>query len=55
MAEKDAQIGIVLIIVAVVFLMSGLEMLEYSVLNDKFSTLVAFALVAVGVYLVAKK
>ena len=55
MAEKDAQWGIIMVIVAAIFLIAGLGLLDYDFLDEKFSTLIAFVLVAVGVYLIAKK
>lgn len=55
MAEKDLQWGIITIIVAAVFLMSGLDMLDFVLVDREFSTLIAFVLVAIGVYLITKK
>jgi len=55
MAEKDVQIGIVIVIVAVFFLFSGLEMLDFQIFDPQLSTFLAFILVAVGVYLITKK
>ncbi|MEK6959005.1 MAG: hypothetical protein AABW59_03105 [archaeon] len=55
MADKDVQTGILLVIGATLFLLSGLGMLEFELLNSRMSMLVAFVLVALGVYLIAKK
>jgi hypothetical protein len=55
MAEKDLQWGIITIIAAVVFLLSGLDMLDFQFFDRQFSTFVAFVLVAAGVYLLMKK
>jgi ABC-type protease/lipase transport system fused ATPase/permease subunit len=55
MAEKDVQWGMITIMIAVIFLMSGLEMLDFVIFSEHFSTLIAFILVAVGVYLITKK
>ncbi|MFA5930910.1 MAG: hypothetical protein WC821_01200 [archaeon] len=55
MTEKDSQLGIVVLIAAAFFLMSGLEMLDFQLFDAKVCTLLAFALVAIGVYLITKK
>jgi len=57
MAEKDAQWGIIILIAAAFFLISGLEMLDikFEFFDPGTSTLIAFVLVAIGVYLVTKK
>ena len=55
MAEKDVQLGMITLVVAVIFLMSGLEMLDFKLFGSQLSTLIAFILVAVGVYLITKK
>ncbi|MFA6065390.1 MAG: hypothetical protein WC746_06105 [archaeon] len=55
MAEKDVQTGIVVLFVAVFFLFSGLEMLDIQIIDPQLSTLLAFILVAVGIYLITKK
>ena len=51
----DTQIGMVVIIVAVFFLISAMGLLEHRILDEGVSALVAFVLVAYGVYTVAKK
>jgi len=58
MGERDAQWGIVLIIAATFFLFLGLDMFKVEVIdtmNQGASMLIAFVLVAIGVYMVAKK
>ena len=55
MAEKDLQWGIVLLIGAAIFLMSGLDMLDFEIVDQQFSTLMAFVFVAAGIYLITKK
>jgi len=54
-SSKDTQYGIILIIAATFFLMSGLDILEYKLFEETFSTMIAFGLVAVGVYMIAKQ
>ncbi|MFA6269397.1 MAG: hypothetical protein WCW13_04670 [archaeon] len=55
MGEKDLQWGIVAIAAAVIFLLSGLEMLEFQFFDRQFSIFIAFVLVASGIYLIMKK
>ena len=58
MGEKDAQWGIVLIIAATFFLFLGLGMFKVEVIdtmNQGVSMLIAFVLIAIGVYMIAKK
>jgi multisubunit Na+/H+ antiporter MnhG subunit len=53
-SSKDTQTGMVMVIIAVFFLMSGMGLLEHQVLDEGLSTLIAFVLVACGTYLIAK-
>jgi len=55
MGEKDVQSGIVVLILAVFFLFSGLEMLDFQLIDPQISTFFSFILVAVGVYLITRK
>lgn len=57
MAGNDAQWGILVIIAAAFFLFTGLDIMKSDVISfdPRASTLIAFVLVAVGVYLVTKK
>jgi len=54
MADNTEK-GILLVIGATFFLLSGLELLDIQVFQPEFSMLLAFVLVAAGVYLLAKK
>jgi len=54
MADNTEK-GILLIIGATIFLLSGLELLDLQIFEPEFSMLLAFILVAAGVYLLAKK
>ncbi len=51
----DTQVGMIVIIVAAFFLVSAVGLLEYTILDEGISALVAFVLVAYGVYLISKK
>jgi len=51
----DTQIGMVVIIIAAIFLISAMGLLEYSILSEGISALIAFVLVAYGVHLISKK
>jgi hypothetical protein len=55
MAEKDAQIGIIVLIFASFLFFSGLGMMKFEIFDEQFSMFLAFVLVAIGVYLIAKK
>ena len=55
MGEKDVQTGMIALIFAAFFLLSGLEMLDFKIFDPQLSTLIAFILVGVGVYLISKK
>ncbi len=55
MAEKDMQLGMIIIVFATFFFLSGMDMLRVEVFDEGFSMFLAFILVAVGVYMVAKK
>ena len=51
----DTQIGMAVIIVAAIFLVSAMGLLEYSIIDEGISALLAFVLVAYGVHLISKK
>jgi hypothetical protein len=51
----DTQIGMVVIIVAAIFLVSAMGLLEYRIIDEGISALIAFILVAYGVHLISKK
>ena len=55
MGKNNTEIGIVIIIFAAFFLLSGLEMLDFQLLDPKLSTIIAFVMVAVGVYMIGEK
>jgi hypothetical protein len=55
MAEKDLQWGLIGIVVSVFLLMGGLGMSMYTILDEHTSTFIAFILMAISIYLVAKK
>jgi hypothetical protein len=55
MGEKDVQMGIIVLFVATFFLFSGLEMLDFKIIDPQLSMLLAFILVGVGVYQITKK
>ena len=55
MSKNDTEIGIVIIIFAAFFLLSGLEMLDFQMIDSKVSMVLSFVMVAVGVYMIAKK
>jgi uncharacterized protein YacL len=55
MADKDVQFGIIILIFATFLLLSGLEMLKFELFDEQFSMFLSFILVAIGVYLIAKK
>ena len=54
MAERDLEYGVILVIASVVFLMSGMDLLEPTLFSKGFSTLMAFILVAIGTFLIGK-
>jgi len=55
MAEKDLQLGMIVLMVSVFFLMSGFEILQFEFASSIFSMFVAYILVATGIYLIMKK
>lgn len=55
MAEKDLQWGLIGIVVSVFLLMGGLGMSMYTILDEHTSTFLAFIIMAISIYLVAKK
>lgn len=55
MVKNSTEIGIVIIIFAAFFLLSGLEMLDFQMIDPRFSTVLAFVMVAIGVYMVGQK
>jgi hypothetical protein len=55
MAEKDVQNGVIILLIATFFLFSGLRMLNFQLFEPEMSTLLAFILVAVGIYLITRK
>jgi len=54
MGDRDNQYGLLLIVGSVFFLISGLDLLQYSVFSKGFSMVLAYILVATGTYLIAK-
>ncbi|NMA44716.1 MAG: hypothetical protein GX950_02825 [Candidatus Diapherotrites archaeon] len=55
MGDKEVQQGIFLIAISVFFLLSSIKVLEWDLFDPGFSSIAAFILVAIGVYLVSKK
>jgi high-affinity Fe2+/Pb2+ permease len=55
MADKDTQLGIIVLAFSVFFFMSATGMMRFEVFENGFSMFLAFILVAVGVYLITKK
>jgi len=51
---KEMQYGIILIIIATIFLLASLDMIENQVIDQSFSAVVSFVMVAVGTYLLGK-
>jgi hypothetical protein len=51
----DTQIGMLVVIVAVFFLISSMGLLEHRFLDEGISSLIAFILVGYGVHLLSKK
>lgn len=54
MADRDLQYGVIAIIASVFFLISGLDLLENTFFSQEFASLVAYVLVAIGAYAIAK-
>jgi hypothetical protein len=54
MADRDMEIGIICIIVAVFFMISGLDLLEVTLFSTGLSSLLAFVLVAFGSYQIGR-
>lgn len=54
MGEKDLQYGLISIALSVFFLIASLDMLHMPMFSLGFSGLVAYILVGIGAYLVAK-
>jgi hypothetical protein len=54
MAEKDTLYGVLLVIGSVFFLISGLDLLQQTLFNTGFSSLLAYIMVATGAYMIAK-
>ncbi len=54
MGDKDVQYGVILIAMSVFFLVSALDMMHFSPFGTGFSNLMAYVLVAIGTYLIAK-
>jgi hypothetical protein len=54
MGEKDTLYGVLLVIGSVFFLISGLDLLQQNLFNTGFSSLLAYILVAIGAYMIAK-
>ena len=58
MGEKELQLGVISIIAATFFLFSGLDLFSFQLIREGtpgISVLLSFVLVAIGVYLLAKK
>jgi len=55
MTEKDIQLGVIIVVFATFFFLSGIDVLRIEVFDKGFSMFLAFILIAVGVYLIAKK
>jgi hypothetical protein len=54
MSEKDNLYGIILIAGSVFFLVAGLDLLQHTPFSTSFSCLIAYIMVAIGAYLIAK-
>lgn len=54
MDERNTQYGLLLIIASVFFLINSLDLLQYTIFSKGFSGLLAYVMVAMGAYLVAK-
>jgi len=54
MADRDMEYGLVCIVAAVFFLISGLDLLEVTWFSTGLSSLLAFVLVAIGSYQIGK-
>ena len=52
--NREMQYGIILIIIATIFLLASLDMIENQVIDQSFSAVVSFVMVAVGTYLLGK-
>jgi len=52
--NREMQYGIILIIIATIFLLASLDMIENQVIDQSFSAIVSFVMVAVGTYLLGK-
>ena len=51
---KEMQYGIILIIIATIFLLASLDMIENQVIDQSLSAVISFVMVAVGTYLLGK-
>ncbi|MDD3083992.1 MAG: hypothetical protein PHP82_03145 [Candidatus ainarchaeum sp.] len=54
MADKDTTYGLLLIIGSVFFLIAGLDLLQTTPFSKGFSSLIAYIMVAIGSFLIAK-
>ncbi len=54
MGNRDMQYGLVAIIISVFFLIASLDMLEMTMFSRGFSGLVAYVLVGIGAYEIAR-
>lgn len=54
MAGRDMQYGLIAIVASVFFLIAGLDLLENALFSREFASLIAYVLVAIGAYAVAK-
>ncbi len=52
--SKEMQYGIILIIIATIFLLASLDMIENQVIDQSLSAVISFVMVAVGTYLLGK-
>jgi hypothetical protein len=54
MGDKELPYGLIAIITSVFFLIASLDMLEFTVFSKGLSGILAYALVALGAYTIAK-
>ncbi len=52
--SRDIPYGMIAIILSVIFLISSMDLLEFSIFSREFSSLAAFILVGIGAYLIGK-
>jgi len=52
--SKEMQYGIILIIIATIFLLASLDMIENQVIDQSLGAVISFVMVAIGTYLLGK-